>query len=426
MKPGLMIQMASTAEEEAVGGIVERLGQYVAPYKLLLGQGQQRLHLGHMIHGLVSDLERKSAEPIAILQGLPRRVLQNFLGLCQWDWEPLRRRQRQEVSKEIGTEDGMLILDGCAVPKKGKETVGVSRQWCGRLGKVDNCVVGVHAAYVGRDGQTALVESRLFLPEAWAGNPIRRKKVHVPEEVKSETKIEIAQDMVKHLAMELPFKWITADEEFGRSTSLRDGIRACGKYYGLEVPRNTFMQAVEGTGSRKRRRADDLAKLVCRERPMTRILVAYGEKQPIEVDAFMVQVNTFRGTKKVTVRETLLCTVDACGDKHFYLAHLPIGTSLTTAVRKACLRHRIEEVFAEAKGDVGMDHFECRAWHGWHHHMTLVQMAHWFLVREQLRLGKKNPRCNHQHAPAGGCKNHNRAVDSSPHTGMAGVPAYAQ
>lgn len=424
-KSGITIWPGDEGSSDGVGEMVGRIAEYLAPYVPLLQNKEQGEHLHHMVTGLLSDLERKSAEPIAILLGLPRRLLQNFLGLSRWAWEPLRRRQRLEVREQIGVEDATLIIDPSAVPKKGSETVGVARQWCGRLGKIDNCVVGVHAAYVGLDGQSALVESQLFLPDEWANDAARRDKVHVPTDVAGQTKIEIGMDMVRRMAAELPFQWVLADEEYGRSTAFRDGVTALGKWSLFEVPKDTLVQTMSGTGSRLPQRADYLVSMMRKQRRLTTVRVAYGEKQPIMVEALMVPVVTKR-TTGARVREMLLYTRDAAGDHHFFLGQLPKGTGLTEAVRRAHRRHRIEEVFEEAKGEVGMDHFECRAWHGWHHHMTLVQIAHWCMVREQRRMGKKMSWNHRRHAPAGLRQALGQRVVHRPHRRTNGLPAHAQ
>jgi len=407
-----------------VDDIVERIRGYLKPYQALFTLPEQAQHLGHVIVGLTSDLERKSSEPIAVLLGLPRRLIQNFVGLSRWAWEPLRRLQRQEVSAEIGIADGMLIIDESAVPKKGTETVGVARQWCGRLGKVDNCVVGVHAVYVGKDGQTSLVDSQLFLPDSWALDFLRRAKVYVPPEVQAATKVQIGLDMVRRMAEELPFSQVTADEAYGRSTAFRDGVRALQKWYVVEVPCNTLVRTLRGTGSARARRVDEVCKLIKRERPLDRVLVAYGEKEPIYVQAMMQEVSTAR--RKGRVQETLLYLEVANGEKKFYLAYLPATATLTSAVRMACTRHRIEEVFGEAKGEVGMDHFECRAWHGWHHHMTLVQVSHWFLIREQRRLGKKMSRHLHQSCPPSSGQTYRPALDTDANPRLAQLQPHPQ
>lgn len=134
--------------------------KYQEPYQAVLGRSELRSHLLAMITGLTSDLERKSVEPIAVMHGLPRYILQHFVGGSRWAWEPLQELVRREAGDEIGVPDGTLVFDGSATPKKGTATVGVARQWCGRLGKQDICVVGVYAAYVGRDAAT-LVGSEL-------------------------------------------------------------------------------------------------------------------------------------------------------------------------------------------------------------------------------------------------------------------------
>jgi len=362
--------------------------EYLIPYQMLLRVPQQRLHLGHVLAGLTSDLERKNSEPIAVMHGLPRRTIQNFVGLAEWAWDPLREQQRREVAAEIGCDGATLIVDGSATPKKGKHTVGVARQWCGRLGKVDNCVEGIHAVYVGRDDQATMVESELYLPMTWIDDVARREKCHVPDVVFFETQNEIAANLIKRCSVELPFQWVSADEAFGRDSIFRAAVRATGKNYVIEVPRSVFVQTLTGVGSGKPQRADDLVKKLRRHTALKKLRVRYGEKQEVVVRGFMKPVVTHT-VDGAPVREHLVFLLDADNEAHFYLAHLPPKTGLLEVARRAAVRHRVEEVFAEAKGEVGMDHFECRAWHGWHHHMTLVQMAHWFLVREQRRLGKK-------------------------------------
>jgi SRSO17 transposase len=268
------------------------------------------------------------------------------------------------------------------------------------------------------------VDSQLYLPDAWALNFGRRLKVHVPLAVKAATKVRIAFAMVVRMAAELPFSWVTADEAYGRSTFFRDGVRALQKWYVVEVPCNTLVRPMQGPGSARPRRADEVCKLIKRQRPLDRVMVAYGEKEPIYVQAMMLEVSTARTNRRVV--ETLLYTEESNGEKKFYLAHVPVTATLTMVVRKARTRHRIEEVFGEAKGEVGMDHFECRAWHGWHHHMTLVQVAHWFLVREQRRLGKKMSWHHRQPGSPSRGQAHRPALDSDADPRLAQPQSHTQ
>jgi len=409
-------------ERDSALSVPLEIERYLAPYRELLRVPQQRVHLEHVVMGLTSDLERKNSEPIALMHGLPRRTIQNFIGMAEWDWDPLRAQQRKEVGAEIGCADGTLIVDGSATPKKGKQTVGVARQWCGRLGKVDNCVEGVHAVYVGRDGQAALVESELYLPQQWIDDDVRRDKCHVPSVVQFETQNEIATNIVRRCCAQLPVQWVSADEAFGRDSAFRADVRATGKNYVIEVPKDASVQRLTGPGSEQSQRADKLVEKMLPHKGLKEIRVRYGEKEEIKVRGFMTAVIT-RGQDGLPVREHLVYLLDATNEAHFYLAHLPPKTGLAEVARRATIRHRVEEVFAEAKGEVGMDHFECRAWHGWHHHMTLVQMAHWFLVREQRRLGKKIRGHHGQHAASSRSEADGRPVDASTRGSVSRVPS---
>jgi len=396
--------MGTVAEgEEAVGlsahdlrVSVQRIRDYAQPYQDLLVRREQGNHLVRMIEGLTSGLERKSVEPIAVMHGIERKLLQRFVGENGWNHDPLREHQRKEILEEIGTPNASLILDGSATPKKGHATVGVARQWCGRLGKVDSCVVGVYATYVGRDGLATIVDSQLYLPEkGWIDDPKRREEAYVPEEIEYRTQAELALEMTQHLSKEMVFDWVLGDDEFGRSRAVRDGVFALGKNYAFDVPRDTRVRRLSG---KKSWRADELAK-TRRAGDWSWLHVRDGEKGPCEVVAFALPVMT-RRKKGVWVSETLLVMEHPSDGRTTYcLARSHETKDLLELVRRAGQRHRIEEVFEEAKGEVGLDHFEVRSWHGWHHHMTLCQIAHWFLVREKRRLGKKSSWHHRQHDP---------------------------
>ena len=402
--------------EEAVA----RIRDYASPYQELLVRSEQGEHLLQMVEGLTSDLERKSVEPIAIMHGINRRGLQRFVGEPGWDYRPLRDRQLQEGSAEIGVEDGAVIVDGTASPKKGEETVGVARQWCGRLGKVDNCVVGVHATYVGRDESATLVASELYLPQEWAEDRERRAAAYVPSGVEYQSRPQIASGIVENLAAKLPFEWVMGDDEFGRAQDFRDGVAKLGKSYVLDVPENTVVRLVNKRG-RVLRKSWNVSKLR-RLRPVADwkgFFVRAGEKGPIRKRALMLPVVTRRdpegGQAGRWVRETLVVIEELDGSEVWYcLCRAKPGTETAELVRRACQRHRVEEVFQEAKGELGLDHFEVRAWHGWHHHMTLVQISHWFLVRERRRLGGKIRSPHHlQPDPDGDCPTAGPSTDPS-------------
>jgi SRSO17 transposase len=402
----VFVSKAVTAQD--IRESMEKVREYVKPYQDLLGYRQQREHLEQMVAGLTSGLERKSVEPIAVMHGLPRRGLQRFVGENGWDHRPLLEQQRREVAAEIGVGSGSLIVDGSGTPKKGEMTVGVARQWCGHEGKVDNCVVGVHATYVGKEELATLVGSELYLPRSWTENKGKRKQAYIPEDVTYQTQPEIAAGLVHELAGELPFEWVLGDDEFGRARHFRDAVAELERGYVLDVPHSTKVHRMSKHGSVSR---GTTVKHLARSLPVREWMhfeVRPGEKGPIEVRAVCVEVVTPRKGQQ-WVPELLLVveTLDAT-QRWYCLARMPGSANarpvdLAELVRQAGTRHRIEEVFEEAKGEVGLDHFEVRAYHGWHHHVTVCQIAHWFLVREKQRLGGKSTWRHRQPDPLGHC-----------------------
>ena len=174
---------------EVFRGVEERLAKFVKPFTELLTQPAQRKHAEEYASGLISDLERKNVESIAYRHDQDRRNLQHFMGCAEWDHGPLMMELARQVGEELGEEDGVIVFGPSAFPKKGKQSVGVQRQWCGRLGKIDNCQVAVYMAYVSREDH-ALTNTRLYLPKEWAGDRKRRKAAGIPKEVRFQTRHE--------------------------------------------------------------------------------------------------------------------------------------------------------------------------------------------------------------------------------------------
>jgi SRSO17 transposase len=369
--------------------LAEHLAEFMEPYLEVVGWSTRERQLSAFVAGLLGGTERKSVEPIALAQGMDRQQLQYFVGVSPWDHLPLLDVLQGDVSGELGDPEGVLVLDGSATPKKGNESVGVARQWCGRLGKVENCQIGIYLAYAGR-GSCAIVDERLYLPRAWATDLVRRAKAKVPAWVTFKKAWVLGDEMLRQVGTRLPHKWIVADAEYGRSKLFRDGLAKRGERYMLEVPSNSAVRKVAGKAGRRPgwHTVSDFVK----RRPISewqRFTVRDGQKEPIEVIATAHRVHTRRrGTPKV---ETLVA-IEALGsaERWFFLSNTPLHTPLEEMVGAASRRHLIEEAFENAKGEVGLDHYEVRAWRGWHHHMTASLMALWFLVREHRKLGKKS------------------------------------
>jgi SRSO17 transposase len=396
---------------ETLAPLLENLHGFLARYQPLLVRREQR-DLGLVyVEGLLSALERKSIEPIATDHGRPRRALQRFVGAGLWKDDPLMAELRRHVSEELGADDGILTIDPSSFPKKGVDSVGVARQWCGRLGKTDSCQVGVYLGYQTAKGHT-LVAHRLYLPKDWAADPTRRSKCHVPEGVEYRSSWQIADDLLVAHAHELPHRWIVSDEEFGRIGPFRAKLRARGEKYVLSFDATTSFEDLslappewKGRGRKPKYRpfiqAKDWAK---QQKKWARIWVRDGEKEPVEFDAVSANIRArsqTRGktpaTDRADERLVVLRTTGSRPEYRYWVTN-DLETSLEELVRVTARRHWIEDDFGRAKGRVGLGHYELRSWVGWHHHMTLACLALFFLALEQRRAGGKNLR---NHRPAG-------------------------
>jgi SRSO17 transposase len=387
----------ATASAQDVRGCAGRLTQFLARYLPLFGRAEQRDNARLAIEGRLGGLERKTCEPIAREADVPRRALQRFVGAGQWDDEAVTSETRAEVTEELGDARGVLALDPSSFPKKGTESCGVKRQWCGRLGKTDNCQVGVFLGYASAKGHV-LVDRQLYLPEDWSEDKARREKTYVPETATYQPKWRIGLNLIRR-SKAIPHAWITGDDEFGRVTEFRKALRADREHYVLDVPCNTLVrdldERVRRRGRKGRwkppfRRVAEWAKRQ-RDAGWQEIEVRAGEKGPLKVKVLRARVQT-RSVGRLGAEETLVVirTQEETPQTWYTLSDAAAAVPTTEIVRAHAERHRIEETFQEAKGEVGLADYEVRSWTGWRHHMTLCMLALLFVVLEQLRMGKKN------------------------------------
>src|SRR3954464_8511662 len=387
---------------DAVRGCQDRITTFLQRYLPRFYRAEQRPPATLVIRGLLSGLQRKTCEPIAVEAGVHRKPVQNFVGAGGWDDEAVMAELRGHVREVLAYPQAVLILDPSGFPKSGSESWGVARQWCGRLGKQDNCQLGVFLAYAAAGGYAPL-DRQLYLPEDWAADAERRPKCHVPEAVTFKESWRIAVDLLERCRDDLPHAWVSGDDEMGRPAQFRGWLRRHGERYVLDVPCNTNVRDLErrrpprrhaGRG-RKREvpfcRADAWAARQPDSR-WARLEIRDGERGPLRVDAMTVRVRT-KEDRRVGPEERLVVTrtVEAKPQTHYSLSHAGPGVSLAELVRVRFKRHRIEEVFGAAKGEVGLGQYEVRSWVGWHHHMTLSLLALWFLILERIRVGGENP-----------------------------------
>jgi len=381
-------------------GVLPRLERFLDPFVELLQRSEQGGHARCYVAGLVSDLEYKNVESIAYLHDQQREPLQQFLGQSPWDHGPWLAELARQVGRELGDPDGVLVLDPSAFPKKGDASVGVQRQWCGRLGKIDNCQVGIYLAYVG-PSEHALVDVRLYLPKEWAKDKGRREKAGVPREVRFRTRHELALEMLAERGPSLPHAWVAGDDEMGRCSWFREQLRSRGECYLLAVPSNTSARDLlapdpppTGRGRRPRTpfvRVDRWCASVA-EGAWQTIEVRAAEKGPVQVQAVWTLVQARTEGRASDVAEVLVVFRERQGDgawKHDYLlSNAALTTPLAEYARVFKAEHRVEECLQRAKGEAGLADYEVRTWRGWHHHQALALAATWFLTME-TRRGKK-------------------------------------
>ena len=384
-------------------GILDRLERFVEPFAARLMGSQQRKHVWEYVAGLFSDVKRKSAETIAYFHDQDRQGLQKFVGQMPWDDRPLVGELARQVGAVLGEADGVLVFDPSAFKKQGKESVGVARQWCGRLGKLDNCQVGVYLGYVSRK-EHALVDVRLYLNQEWAKDTKRRKKCGVPREIRFRTRHELALEMLAEQGTVLPHGWIAGDDEMGRSSAFRRELRVLEERYLLAVPSNTLVRDLEAEppayGGRGRHpqvpfaRADRWCVALPKD-AWTTIDVRDGEKGPLIVQGVKTRVQAKTDRRRNGPEETLVILREEQADgtmKHdYYLSNGSPETVLAEFARVAKAEHRIEECLERAKSEAGMAQYQVRNWIGWHHHQTLSLLAVWFLTQEERRGKKIHP-----------------------------------
>jgi SRSO17 transposase len=401
-------QMLAQAEvsPELMRGLLKRLEAFAEPFAKSLAQPEQRRHVAEYMTGLLSKLERKTGEAIAYLHDQERQALQKFVGFVPWDHKPLLATLARQVGEDLGEPDAVIVFDPSAFPKKGIKSVGVARQWCGRLGKVDNCQVGVFMALVSRKGH-ALANTRLYLPKEWTKDRARRKGAGVPKEVKFRTRHQLALEMLEECGKQLPHGWVAGDDEMGRSSGFRRELQVRTERYMLGVPSNTLVRDLDvpppGYSGRGRYPMSPFLRLdrwraALPEDAWTRIDVRDGEKGPLVIEVAKRRAQARTETGGTGPGELLFVTRERQADgmfKHdYYLSNADPEVPLTELARVSKAAHRIEECFERAKGEAGLADYQVRNWTAWHHHQSMSLLAAWFLHQEARRGKNPDPRAD--------------------------------
>jgi SRSO17 transposase len=329
------------------------------------------------LRGLLANVTRKNGWQLAEHAGeATPDGMQRLLATADWNPDLVRDDLRAYVVEHLGDPGAVLVVDETGFLKKGTTSVGVQRQYSGTAGKVDNCQVGVFLAYASAKGR-AFIDRELYLPERWTEDPERCKAARVPEEIGFGTKPELAQLMLERaLEVGVPAAWVTADEVYGGSPTLRQWLEGRGLWHVLAV-KCTELLAVDGPQGPERTSAEQLAAAVPAEQWIA-CSAGQGAKGRRLYDWARVELAVPAGPGMA--RWLLVRRSRRDGELAFYACYGPADTSLVGLVRVAGTRWAVEEGFQQAKTEVGLDHDEVRRWPGWYRHITLALLAHAFLV----------------------------------------------
>jgi len=398
--------------------VVEELRAYHAIYSPLFQRRAQREAAHTYLQGLLATLPRKSIEPmvLAVDGVVPKavRAMQSFMSEGMWSDERLLHQHWKEVDTDLGADDGVLMVDGRDFPKQGGHAVGVKRQYCGELGKRANCQAGVFVGYVSPQGYTVL-DRRWYVPAEWltdAAYAERRRQGGLPPELTFKTTPALAQEMLAAIVQTqaLRCRWVVADEAFGGNPGFLDGVAELELWYFAEVPHPTRGWAERPAthippwrGRRRRPQRERLMEGAPEARTVLEVAATLPTtawtRQTIKEGSQGPMVAEFATLRVVAVREALpgpdvwfvLRRHVETGELKTSLCNAPVETTLEALVRMSGMRWPIETCFEDGKQLLGMGDYEVRSWTGWHHHMTLVILAHFFVVRMRLRLKKKRP-----------------------------------
>ena len=404
-------------DADTVLRIRSALTAYLKEFDDCFGRVTTRRHLDTYVEGQLSDLRRKSVEPIADATGTPPRTLQEFLGLFRWDEALVRDRLQQRVARRHAHPDAVGVLDETSFPKKGGHTACVQRQHCGATGKTDNCVVSVHLGYAAGDFHT-LLDGDLYLPEkTWHQDRKRCRAAGIPDEVVYRPKWQIALEQVRRaLANGIRFAWLTFDEGYGGKPPFLQDLEALGQNYVAEIPSNfhvwTKRPAVRyrlHLRERRMGRPPRYPRLKAKSNPTAEVRhllsssprlrrvrwqryhVKDGGKGPEvwEAKALTVWLKDEAGLPTAPHRLVVARHV-LSGEVKYFLTNVPEAPT-ETFLAVAFSRWRIERLFQDTKGELGMDHFEVRTWRAIRRHLVLSAVSHLFLAEfRQTHGGKKS------------------------------------
>jgi SRSO17 transposase len=385
-----------------------RLAEYLCEFDDCFSRSEPRGHLVSYVKGQLSDLPRKSVEPIADFTGTPRRTLQGFLDWSRWDHGRLRDRAQQIVARDHADPRAIGIIDDSGHRKSGCHTACVQRQWCGNTGKIDNCVVSVHLSYTSFDTSfRTMLDSDLFLPEHTWNDPAHRKEAAIPNDVVYRPKYDIALDQVRRaLGNGIVFAWLTFDEWYTSGPDFLAGLEALQQRYIGEIRPNFHGWLCDPRGETRAVHRD--VETLCRYsrammcQPWKRVHVKDTQQGPTVWEYKCVPF-WLRRDGKVLGPYWLIYARNVLNPKEvkYFLSNAHPGTPIEPLLHVAFARWPMERTLEDEKDELGMSHFEVRKYHAILRHLAVTQVSHLFTAREAERLRGEKSGDHHMPSPDG-------------------------
>jgi SRSO17 transposase len=391
---------------DQVLGLGDELEEFLNEFRPCFKRAEPRMHMASYVQCQLREMDRKSVEPMALASRIAPRTLQEFLRTDVWDHEGMRDRAQRIVSRDHDAVDNIAILDDSGHPKKGTETACVSRQYCGRTGKVDNCVVTVHLTLASFDTSfRTLLDSVPYLPESW-DTPERREKAKIPKTVVYRPKYEIALEQLDRArANGITFGWVLADTWYSHKRKFLGGLLKRNERFVLEIPRD-FCGWTSDPRQGPARPAKQVRNLAWHSRPMkdqlwTNLYVKDTEKGP---DVWRVRCLPFwcEIDDQIHGPWWLIWAQNAANpaEEKFILSNASPGTPLEVILYVGCSRWPIERSLQDEKSELGMSHFEVRNYQSLCRHLLLTNTSHLFAARQAKRLAGEKSRDHYSSNPS--------------------------
>ena len=389
----------------------ESLADHLKRYVPFLGRKEHLGHLLTLIKGRLSDVKRKSNEPVALtfngVDGV--RTLANFMRKDIWDDTGMLKEYQREVGEILFEREGMITADGCDIPKKGKNSVGVQRQYCGNLGKVENCQASVMVGYAGKNGY-GLLDYELYMPETWfnESHAALRKQNLVPDGLEFKTKNQLLSEMIQNIVQSEQFqgKYVGVDSSFGKDKDFLDSLPKNLIYF-ADIPNNTlvfrerpihFIPAYSGKGRKPTRPKTEFLPIHVKsfvdddEIPWNNVVLGIGAKGPIVARDKIIRVTEVRDDFSGQDVWLYIRKLEDNSIK-YALCNEPADSAPEIIRKPALMRWSIEQCFNECKDHLGMDQYEVRSWPGWRRHILITLIAHLFVnkLRQQFSVRPRSP-----------------------------------